>query len=134
MTLQSSTIFIDRLRLKAFHGVMEQERKVGGDFVVSLRVHYNICRAMASDDVADTLNYAALCQLVKEQMATPSHLLEHVAGRIGEAVFRHFPQATALCLAITKLNPPMGADCDGAGVTLHLINEEKEQCGEESFA
>ena len=25
---------------------------------------------------------------------------------------------------LTKVNPPMGADCDGAGVLLHFINDE----------
>ena len=124
MILQSSQIFIDRLRLYAYHGVLEQERRVGGEFLVSLRVHYNIMRAMQSDDVADTLNYADLCQLVVSQMKQPSALLEHVAGRIGQAVFDHFPQVTTAEVVLTKLNPPMGADLGGAGVELHLINDK----------
>jgi dihydroneopterin aldolase len=82
---------------------------------------------MESDDVADTLNYAELCQIVKREMAVPSKLLEHVAGRIGRAVFEAFPEATALELSLTKINPPMGADCDGAGVELYLINDKTEE-------
>lgn len=119
-----SYIFINDLRLYAFHGVLPQERRVGGEYSVTLRVHYNITRAMDTDNVADTLNYAELCQLVKREMAVPSRLLEHVAGRIAHAVFGSFPQATALDLWLTKLNPPMGADCAGAGVELHLINDK----------
>ena len=119
-----SYIFINDLRLYAFHGVLPQERRVGGEYSVTLRVHYNITRAMDTDNVADTLNYAELCQLVKREMAVPSRLLEHVAGRIAHAVFCSFPQATALDLWLTKLNPPMGADCAGAGVELHLINDK----------
>ena len=121
-----SSIFIDNLRLHACHGVLEQERRVGGDFIVSLRVHYNIVRAMETDDVADTLSYADLCQLVTIEMAKPSRLLEHVAGRIARKVFESFPLATALDLRLTKANPPMGADCSGAGVELHLINDKTE--------
>ena len=120
MTLQSSTIFIDRLHVYAFHGVMEQERRVGAHFTVSLRVHYNIYTAMKSDHVEDTLNYADLCHTVSQTMAQPSQLLEHAAGRVAEAVFSRFPQATAIDLTICKLNPPMGADCEGAGVELHF--------------
>ena len=119
-----SYIFINDLRLYAFHGVLPQERRVGGEYSVTLRVHYNITRVMDTDNVADTLNYAELCQLVKREMAVPSRLLEHVAGRIAHAVFGSFPQATALDLWLTKLNPPMGADCAGAGVELHLINDK----------
>ena len=123
MTLQSSTIFIDQLHLYAFHGVMEQERRVGAEYTILARVHYNIKEALNSDDVADTLNYAELCAIVKEQMAQPSKLLEHVAGRICKAIFDRFPQATAVDLKLTKLNPPMGADCSGAGVEVHFTND-----------
>ncbi len=79
---------------------------------------------MESDDVNDTLNYAELCRLVTCEMVSPSRLLEHVAGRIAEAVFRRYPEATAIDLTLTKENPPMGADCGGAGVELHLINDK----------
>lgn len=127
VTLQHSSIFVERLRLYAFHGVMPQERRVGAWFLVSLRVHYNISKAMASDCVDDTLNYATLCATVKRVMSEPSQLLEHVASRIGEAVFAEFPDATALDLTLTKENPPMGVDCAGAGVELHLINDKTER-------
>ena len=127
MLLQSSCIYVRHLRLYAYHGVLPQEQRVGGEYDVDLRVHYIITRAMESDDVADTINYAELCQIVKREMAVPSKLLEHVAGRIGRAVFEAFPEATALELSLTKINPPMGADCDGAGVELYLINDKTEE-------
>ena len=120
MTLQSSVVSIESLRLHAYHGVMEQERQVGADFLVTLRVHYNICKAMATDDVADTLDYGELCQVVEAAMAQPSNLLEHAAGRIATSVFDRFPLATALDLKLTKVNPPMGADCDGASIDISV--------------
>ena len=122
--MSRASIFINDLRLYAFHGVLPQERRVGGWFIVSLRVHYNIMRAMETDDVADTLSYADLCELVKAEMAVPSNLLEHVAGRIVHAVFSRYPQAEAIGLVLTKENPPMGATCSGAGVKIHLINDK----------
>ena len=84
--------------------------------MVSLRVAYPFEAAMESDDVTDTLNYAELYALVKEQMDIPSRLLEHVAGRIVKAIQMQYPQVTRIELKITKQNPPMGADCEGAGV------------------
>ena len=111
-----SYIYLDEVRFYAFHGVMPQETQVGGEFVVSLRVGYPIQVAMDTDDVADTLNYAQLFQLVKQQMEIPSKLIEHVAGRIVKAIQQQFPQVSSIHLRITKTNPPMGADCKGAGV------------------
>lgn len=117
----SSAIVINDLRLYARHGVMEQEREVGAWFVVTVRVHYNICRAMESDDVSDALSYADVVSVVKEEMAKPSHLLEHVAGRIAKAILERFPQAESVSLRLIKENPPMGVDCNGAGVEMEVI-------------
>ena len=99
---------------------MPQETQVGGEFVVSLRVGYPIQAAMDTDDVADTLNYAQLFQLVKQQMEIPSKLIEHVAGRIVKAIQQQFPQVSSIHLRITKTNPPMGTDCKGAGVEVNI--------------
>ena len=120
MRLTAGYIHLRQVRFHAFHGVMPQERQVGTDFVLDLRVGYPLQQAMQSDDVADTLNYAALYDLVAREMQQPSNLLEHVAGRIAEAIGQTFPQVTFIDLTLTKQNPPMGADCEGAGVEIHF--------------
>jgi len=124
MRINQSYIILREVRFHAFHGVMPQERKVGADFTVSLRVGVDLSLPAESDDVADTLNYATLYEVVKQQMEIPSQLLEHVAGRVGKAVMDTFPQVTGVDVTLTKLNPPMGADCAGASVELHLINDK----------
>ena len=117
-------VFLKDVRFHAFHGVMPQERKVGADFLVNLRIGYPIERAMETDEVGDTLNYAEVYALVAEEMKLPSKLLEHVAGRIVRSICLHFPLATSIDLTLMKQNPPMGADAEGAGVEIHLINDK----------
>jgi dihydroneopterin aldolase len=117
--IKDSYICLKNVRFHAFHGVLPQERQVGGDFLLSLRVGYPLAGAVESDEVGDTLNYATLFDLVKREMDVPSQLLEHVAGRIAKAVVAAFPAVTSIDLELTKQNPPMGADSDGAGVELH---------------
>ena len=119
-------IRLEKLRFRALHGVLPQERQVGGDFTVTLRIGYPWQAAMDSDAVADTLDYAAVYRLVQREMVLPSQLLEHVAGRITKALLRDFPQITSIDLWLTKTCPPMGADSEGAGVELHLINDKSE--------
>lgn len=111
------------MRFHAFHGVLPQERVVGGDYEVDLRVGYPLVKALSSDNVADTLNYASLYALVEREMQQPSSLLEHVSGRIAEAVCKAFPKTLSIDLTLTKLNPPLKADCDGASVEIHFIND-----------
>ena len=119
-------IRLEKLRFRALHGVLPQERQVGGDFTVTLRIGYPWQAAMDSDAVADTLDYAAAYRLVQREMVLPSQLLEHVAGRIAKALLRDFPQIISIDLWLTKTCPPMGADSEGAGVELHLINDKSE--------
>ena len=117
-------IFIRRLRLHAHHGVMPQERVVGGEYTVSLCVTTDLSRAMESDDVEDTVDYSQLKSIIVSEMAIPSNLLEHVAGRIASHVCQTFPSVAEVEVEIVKLNPPMGGDSDGAGVVIHLINDK----------
>lgn len=119
-----SCIYLKNVRLHAYHGVLPQEFTVGNDYVVNLEVNYDFSCAMQTDELAHTINYAELYELIKEEMAIPSRLIEHVAGRIGNRIFKTYPAVHELTLAITKENPPFGADCDGAGVQVHLINDK----------
>ena len=116
MHLTESYICLHEVRFYAFHGVMPQERSVGGEFLVSVKVGYPLEKAMISDDVADTPNYAELYELVKKEMMQPSSLLEHVMGRIVEAIEKAFPEVASVEVKIKKVNPPMGSDSNGAEV------------------
>ena len=105
-------IYIQNLRLHAFHGVLPQECVVGNDYVVNVTVDYPLDAACESDDVADTL--------IKEEMAVKSLLLEHVVGRIAKAVLLRFAMADAVEIDLRKIAPPMQVDADGAGVRLRV--------------
>ena len=124
MKLMSSKIYLRNVRLHAFHGVLPQEGIVGNDYLVNLVLDYDFSSAMQTDDLQGTLNYAEVYQKVREEMAVPSKLLEHVAGRIAHRLFSDFPEIQKLQLSITKVNPPMGADSDGAGVEVVLTNDK----------
>lgn len=113
-----TSIELNRVRFYAYHGVMQQERKVGNDYEVSLRVDVPLQAAMASDDVADTLNYAHLYALVAREMAVPSALLEHVVGRIYKAIAEAYPAVTGGSLRVAKLSPPIVGEVGEAAVTI----------------
>lgn len=124
MKLMSSKIYLRNVRFHAFHGVLPLEGIVGNDYLVNLVLDYDFSSAMKTDDLQGTLNYAEVYQKVREEMTVPSKLLEHVAGRIAHRLFSDFPEIQKLQLSITKVNPPMGADSDGAGVEVVLTNDK----------
>lgn len=123
-TLTESYVHIDGIRLHARHGVLPQEQLTGNDYIINVRASYNISRAMQTDDVADTLNYAEVYNIIKEEMSIPSKLIEHVAGRIADRLMDSYSQISSIMLRITKCNPPMGADCNGAGVEILVKRTE----------
>lgn len=113
------SITLENLNFYAYHGVLEQERKVGGEYTVniSLEVTKPDC-AVFNDSLEGTVNYATIYQLIKMEMQQPSALLEHVAGRILEKIFTTFASVEHIEIKLCKLNPPMGAAGDGACVML----------------
>ena len=126
MKIKNSCIFLNDLRFHAFHGVMPQERLTGNDYRVDLKIDFPLEKAVGSDDVNDTLNYATVYTAVKEEMDVPTQLIERVAYRIADRLFRTFKAINEVEIKVEKCNPPMGADCEGAGVELHLINDKTE--------
>ena len=126
MKIKNSCIFLNGLRFHAFHGVMPQERLTGNDYRVDLKIDFPLEKAVGSDDVNDTLNYATVYTAVKEEMDVPTQLIERIAYRIADRLFRTFKAINEVEIKVEKYNPPMGADCEGAGVELHLINDKTE--------
>ncbi len=118
-------IVIRSLRIFAHHGVLPQERLVGAYYILQLSIETDFSEAMAFDKLAGTISYADVFDVVKAEMAQPSQLLEHVGGRICRALFDRFPSAKAVHLEILKENPPMGAECKGAGIQIGVQRPER---------
>lgn len=118
----TTSIHIEAMRIHAFHGVMEQERVVGNDYLIDVSIDYPWTKAAETDRVEDTMSYADLADIIRDVMSVPSSLLENVAKRMADAITAAFPQTTAIHIKITKLAPPMRCDCRGAGVELHITN------------
>lgn len=114
----TSKIELKAMKFYAYHGVADQERRVGNTFVVDLTLTAPLEKAIQSDNLDETINYATVYQLVKEEMALPSQLLEHVAGRILFRIKQQFPQTEEIELKVAKLNPPFGGDVYSAAVIL----------------
>jgi len=111
------TVTLEAMKFHAFHGVMEEERIIGGTFLadISYKIDTN---AVESDNIKDTINYASVYDIVKEEMDNPSQLIEHVTGRIMRALKTKFPQMHETTVKISKLNPPVNGEAGKASVTI----------------
>lgn len=111
------TITLETMTFHAFHGVMEEERIIGGTFLadISYKIETN---AVETDNLDDTISYAEVYDSVKDEMMKPSKLIEHVAGRILSALKNQFPQMNELTVKISKLNPPINGEAGKATVSI----------------
>lgn len=112
------TIELEGMHFYAYHGFFESERIAGNEFLVDVLIKTDCSLAANSDNLEDALNYQAVFDLVKEEMQIKSHLLEHVAKRIIDALYREFPASQHIKVKVSKLNPPMGGQVEKASITL----------------
>lgn len=118
-----TTIFLENVIFYAYHGVAPQETTIGNTFIINLTIKGNFSKSIETDDVTDTANYANIYEAVKQEMSIPSKLLEHVCGRIINRLFESFQAIEEIKIKLSKVNPPMGADIDCAGVEIFALRE-----------
>ncbi|MBQ7854239.1 MAG: dihydroneopterin aldolase [Muribaculaceae bacterium] len=100
-------IEINKLKVYAYHGVLDQEHRVGNNFLVSVKLYYPILNAMKNDNLSGTLNYAEVIETIQNIMKTPSHLIENVIERIRASLALQYPLIEGGTITIEKLSPPI---------------------------
>jgi len=109
-------IFLKNIRLYAYHGCMDEEEKIGSDYIVNLTVAADLERCSKSDRLLDTVDYVALHNIVKEEMKIRSKLLEHVAERILLRVMKEHASVKKTTVMVSKRNPPIGGNVEEVAV------------------
>ena len=118
------TIELEGMEFRAHHGCLEREKVIGNDFVVDFRGDVDMAAAMESDDLDDAVNYALIYDVVAQEMAKPSNLLEHVAGRIKDALAAKFPQFVSFSVRVSKKRPPVDGIVHWSRITVYYQNNE----------
>ena len=111
-------IKLKNIRTFSYHGCLIEEGKIGSDYKVDLETKTDLRRSSLSDDLKDTVDYVLLNQIVVEEMAVRSHLLEHVANRIITRIFAEIASVSRIIVAVSKINPPIGGDVEAVTIEM----------------
>ena len=111
-------IHINGMRFYAYHGCMEQETKIGGEYMVDVVISTDLNPSADSDNLDQTVDYCAVWTLVSEEMKTSSKLIEHVCKRIIVSLTKNLSLIEAVEVKVTKFAPPIDGDCKSVSVTL----------------
>jgi len=109
-------INVNGIKLYAYHGCLEEEAVIGANYIVDVRIETDFLQAQRTDDLSQTVDYVVIYNIVKSEMAIRSRLIEHVAGRIADALIRRLPEIEKANVTVTKLNPPMNGDVQEVSV------------------
>ncbi|HBH09056.1 MAG TPA: dihydroneopterin aldolase [Rikenellaceae bacterium] len=111
-------IELEGMEFHAYHGCLEEERREGNTFIVDFHAETELKKAVKTDDLSKTIDYGRVYDIVAEQMAIPSNLLENVAGRILDAIRKEFGDILFLKVRVSKKNPPVNGVCAWSRVTV----------------
>jgi 7,8-dihydroneopterin aldolase/epimerase/oxygenase len=110
-------ITLTGLRVHGRHGVFEQERRDGQDFLVDITVWIDLDRAAATDELSDTLDYGELAERAAAIVAGPPRdLIETVAAEIADDVMRD-ARAHAVEVTVHKPSAPIPLSFTDVAVT-----------------
>lgn len=114
------TVYVRDIEFYGYHGVPAEERFVGHRYRVDLEMEVS-GRADETDHIDDTVDYAAVAQLVttlgQEQRA---HTVERLARLIGEKILETFPQVQTVAVRLGKPLPPAPIIAGEAGVEIEI--------------
>ncbi len=111
-------IFVEGIKIYAHHGCFKEETAIGTNFQVDVVLDADLSKPVLSDNINDAVNYQEVFTVIKEEMAIPSHLLEHVSKRILDALFVAFPTVDKIKLKVSKLNVPLGGQIDNVAIQM----------------
>lgn len=114
-------IKIENLCVYGFHGVLEEEKRLGQRFYISAEVKTRLHEGILRDSYEDALCYARLCQHIKESVTGEKYdLIEYLAAKIGEEILEREKLVEEVMICVRKPSAPMDFALDGVSVEVSL--------------
>lgn len=105
-----------------YHGVLESEKQTGQPFFVDVTMFTDFTRAAETDNVAHTVNYAEVAEVIREIITGESlDLIETLAERIAAAILSRFP---LLAVELTVHKPKAPIEVTFADVSVTIFREK----------
>ena len=98
---------VEGIQCFSYHGCMVEESVLGGKYIVDVSLKTDFSTAAATDELIDTIDYVRVKEIVEEEMAIRSKLIEHVGQRIVNKFKAEFKTLITARVKVRKLNPPI---------------------------
>lgn len=119
----SMVIQVRGLTVRGNHGVLPEERRDGQPFVVDLDMEVSHLASTVTDDLSQTVDYAAVVDDVAAMVAgTPVDLIERLARMIADRVLMN-PLVDAVTVTVQKPEAPVAHPVDNVAVVLRVARD-----------
>lgn len=113
-------IRIENLEVYAYHGVYEEENRMGQPFFINMVLYSSLREAGKTDALEKSTNYGEVCHFVNDWMkAHTVKLIETVAEELAKGILHKFPLIESLDIEVRKPEAPVGLPFDCVSVKLH---------------
>ena len=103
-------IIIREILTHAYHGCLPSEKKIGGEYKITLWIDGDFTESEKTDLLEDTVDYDKVVNLVSHEMRQSSNLIENVAYRIANKMMLEFSKIKKLKIKVIKITPPVSAE------------------------
>ena len=101
-------MILSGLKVYAWHGVYEEEREKGQNFIINARIFYDTVSVAETDSVEDTIDYAKVSLYINEYMRVHQfNLIETVANKLARKLLIKFPLIQSIELEVMKPEAPI---------------------------
>jgi len=115
-SLMPDSILLHGIQFYGYHGVHDEERRLGQRFLVDVALRLDLSGAASRDDVSSSVDYtqvhAAVVEIGTRQQFK---LLETLASRIASTLLERFP-IQEVTVRATKPTPPLPGVLTGVSV------------------
>lgn len=111
-------IEVNGVEVYAYHGCMNEEAILGGKYIVDIAILTDFTKTKESDDLKDTLDYVRIREIIVEEMAIRSKLIEHVGFRIISKIEKEMPTAKSTKIRVTKASPPIKGQVKNVAIVI----------------
>ncbi len=98
------------------HGVFPEEEVLGARYEVDAFITTSIQKSGISDQLADTIDYSKIYQLIEKKMQERYKLLEFLAYQLAHEILKSDQRIQNVKIKIAKLHPPLGGLCNATSV------------------
>lgn len=109
------TIHLNKLQFFSFHGIHEEERKLGNEYEINIKVDFEEKGPVTKID--ETINYVKIYELVKQRMNIPTALLETIAQDLVNQIYSEYEHIRSVTVSVEKKNLPVANIQGSAGVS-----------------